>query len=143
MKTLVLTLTLLIYTVTLHSQDYAVSTKSKSKIEKSTTSYSSLTQFTSEVISIENFKYRDYLKEAKKSNASYHLDGKIFTKVELTKLLRKNAISSESYEDFSKGIEKNYPQLKSVLSDEELQALYENFRKGALNTYIQNLTETW
>ncbi len=143
MKTLVLTLTLLIYTVTLHSQDYAVSTKSKSKIEKSTTSYSSLTQFTSEVISIENFKYRDYLKEAKKSNANYHLNGRIFTKAELAKQLRKNAIASESYEEFNKVIRNDYPQLKSVLSDEELHVLYENFRKRSLNTYIQNLTETW
>jgi len=141
MKTLILIVTLLAFTVSLNAQDYAV--VDNTRTENKVTNYSQLTQFTSEVILIENFKYRDFLKESKNSNTKFHLDGTILTKVELAKVLRKNAIISENYADFEKIIKNDYPQLMSVLSEKEAQLLYKKFRKGTFNTYVQNLAENW
>jgi len=143
MKTLILTLTLLVYTISLPAQDYAATSNSKERTESKAVSYSQVTQFTSEVILDDNFKYRDFLKESKNSKVSFHLDGKILTKVELAKLLRKSAVTSANYSEFQKFIENNYPQLMSIHSDKEMTLLYEKFRKGTLNTYIQNLAEDW
>lgn len=143
MKTLILTLTLIVYTVSLNAQDYAATKSSKLRTENKAVSFGQLNQFTSEVILDENFKYRDFLKESKNSNVSFHLDGKILTKVELAKLLRKSAVTSANYSEFQIFIENNYPQLMSIHSDKEMTLLYEKFRKGTLNTYIQNLAEDW
>jgi hypothetical protein len=141
MKNLILTFTLLAYSVSLSAQDYAVAlnsdSRSASKIEKG------LNQFTSDILLNEEFKYRDFLRQSKTSKANFHSNGKTFTKKELTKLLRKSARSSGTYKEFQELLENTYPKFLRVLSDDEMHLLYERFRKGTFNAYIQNLIENW
>ena len=141
MKNLILTFTLLAYSVSLTAQDYAVAfnsnSRSASKIEKG------LNQFTSDILSNEEFKYREFLKKSKSSKVNFHLSGKTFTKQELTKLLRKSVRKAGDYKEFQQFFENTHPQFMRVLTDEEIHLLYERFRKGTFNSYIQDLAENW
>ncbi|TVZ28044.1 hypothetical protein JM83_3131 [Gillisia sp. Hel_I_86] len=143
MKTLILTFTLLVNSVLLHAQDYAVVLTSNPRTAHKAANYSELTHFTSDVILNEEFKYRDFLKNSKKSKADFNFDGKTFTKMELTKTLRKAAITARDYKEFQKLLENNHPEFLSVLSIKEMHLLYEKFRKGSLNSYFQDLAENW
>ncbi len=143
MKNLILTFILLVYSVSLTAQDYAVvlnaDSRNGAKIEKD----SPLNKFTSDILSNKEFKYRDFLKQSKSSKVNFHLNGNTFTNTEFTKLLRKSARSAGSYKGFKQLLENTYPKFFRVLSDEEMHLLYQRFRKGTFNAYIQNLAENW
>ncbi len=143
MKNLILTFILLVYSVSLTAQDYAVvlnaDSRNGAKIEKD----SPLNKFTSDILSNKEFKYRDFLKQSKSSQLNFHLNGNTFTKTEFTKRLRKSARSAGSYKEFKQLLENTYSKFFRVLSDEEMHLLYERFRKGTFNAYIQNLAENW
>tara|TARA_R100000935_G_scaffold1772_3_gene5371 strand:- start:2130 stop:2549 length:420 start_codon:yes stop_codon:yes gene_type:complete len=139
MKNFILTFILLVYSVSLTAQDYAVVLNAGSRIEKD----SPLNKFTLDILSNKEFKYRDFLKQSKSSKVNFHLNGNTFTKTELTKLLRKSVRSAGSYKEFKPLFENTYPKFLRVLSDKDMTLLYEKFRKGTLNTYIQNLAEEW
>ncbi len=143
MKTLILTFTLLAYSVSIYAQDYAAVSNSSSRTEHKVSDYGQLSHFTSNVLLDEEFKYRQFLKKSKSSKVNFHLDGQTITKRELAKSLRKAAIKSENSREFQKFLKNNYPQLMSVLSEKEMELLYEKFRKGTFNSYIQDLAENW
>ncbi len=143
MKNLILTFTLLVYIASLNAQDYAVVDNMKPRIEHKVSNNSQLAYFTSDVILNEKFRYRDFLKKTKNTKVNFHINGETHTKMELTKLLRKAAIASESDGDFQKFLINTYPQFLSVLSDKEVHLLYEKFRKGTLKSYFQDLAENW
>jgi hypothetical protein len=143
MKTLILTFTLLIYSVSISAQDYDVVSNSSSRTEHKVSNYAQITNFTSDVILNDEFKYRAFLRKSKSSKLNFHLDGQSFTKTELTKSLRIAAVKSENQREFQQFLKSNYPQLTSVLSDKEMNLLYERFQRGTLKSYFQDLAENW
>ena len=102
MKTLILIFTLIVYSVTLNAQDYAVAVNTNPRIDNKVMNKSQLSNFTSDVILNEEFRYRDFLKRSKNSKAKFQLYGKTFTKMELTKIFRKAAVTSRNYGEFKK-----------------------------------------
>jgi hypothetical protein len=66
-----------------------------------------------------------------------------FSKKEFTKLLREGAVKSASLREFEDFLNNTNPLLTSNLSNPEIQILYQKFRQGSLNKYIDDLANSW
>jgi len=143
MKNLILTFIILVYSVSLTAQDYAVvlnaDSRNAAKIEKA----SRLNKFTSDILLNKEFKYRDFLKQSKNSKNNFHLDGNTLTEHQLTKLLRKHVRKASSYEEFQRFLESTSSQFNRILTREEMHLLYERFQGGTFNSYMEDLAENW
>jgi len=143
MKNLILTLSILVYSVSLTAQDYAVvlnaNPRDGSKIEKR----NRLNNFTSDILSDKEFKYRDFLKQSKNSSVNLHLNGITLTEQQLTKLLRKNVRKAANYTEFQQLLKNTSSQFNSVLTEEEMHLLYERFQGFTIKSYMEDLAEKW
>ena len=143
MKNLILTFIILVYSVSLTAQDYAVvlnaDSRNGAKIEKG----SRLNKFTSDILLNKDFKYRDFLKQSKSSKINFHLNGNTLTEQQLTKLLRKHVRKAADYTEFQQFLENTSSQFNSVLTKEEMRLLYERFQGGTFTSYFEDLAENW
>ena len=98
-----------------------------------------LSSFTLEIIDNEAFKYRKFLNESKKSNDIYAVGDETYHKKELVKLLRKGGRTSKTVKQFINFLSRENYSLSKELSSVELELLYQKFRDGTLDEYLEEL----
>ncbi|WP_034917902.1 hypothetical protein [Gillisia sp. CAL575] len=102
-----------------------------------------ITSYSKKVISNEDFKYRTFLRESKKSTEKYHIGEQQFSKKELTKLLRNCARKSGDSKEFKQYLIDENPEFSTYFSDSHTPNLYTKFKKGTLNQYVIDLINDW
>ncbi len=143
MKTLFLIIALVVFSVSITAQNYAKVSKTSIKTEPSFVQKNPSSTFTKDVLVKENFKYRDYLNNARKSDEIVQLGQKIYTTKQLAELLRKNAIKALDQKEFVQLLVKENFHFKKDFSNEELVLLYQKFREGSLKKYVEDLATDW
>lgn len=147
MKTLIITSAILFFHVNLVSQNYIIAsntvdvqglhfTKNKTTLNTLASAYLS---FADEVTTKSNFEYRNFLRDSKKSNRTYLVGNKRYSKEELTKIFRKGARKSEDAKEFEVYLRKENPKLASLISQNEIEVLFHKFREGTLHAYLDSL----
>ena len=142
MKNLILTFIILVYSVSLTAQDYAVVLNADSRNVTKIEVDSELKKYTSDILLNKGFNYRAFLKQTKNSKANFHFNGSILTEHQLTKLLRENVRKAANYTEFQQFLQTS-SQFNRVLKEREMQLLYERFKGGTINSYLQDLAENW
>lgn len=143
MKTLILTLALIISAAAVTAQNYAVVSNEYSQKQRAVSNYATLSNFTNDVMSKEKFVYRDFLRQSKNHKKMFKVGQKTFTKKGLTKLLREAAVKTENPNEFEVFLNQDNPLMTSGFTTTEMQLLYQKFRQGSLNKYIDNLVSNW
>lgn len=143
MKNSIIIFIILVYSVSLSAQDYAAVLKVESRNEAKIERANQLNEFISEILSNKEFKYRDFLKQSQNSTDRFHLNGNTLTEQQLTKLLRKNGRKAANYTEFQQFIQNTSSQFNNVLAVEEMHLLYERFKGGTINSYMEDLAENW
>ncbi len=143
MKTLFLTFALIVFSVSITAQDYKKDLNSSLKNEPSVAQFNPLSDFTIDVITKEKFKYRDFVSKSRQSKDTYQIGQKVYSRIQLVELLRKNAKKSVDNVEFHKLLMQENPQFSSYFSNEEMVALYEKFRKGTIHKYVNDLASEW
>ncbi len=139
MKTLFLTLALVVFSVSITAQGYTKISNTSLKTEPSIAQINSSSNFTMDVLAKERFKYRDFLSKSRKSKENFQIGRKSYTKKQLVQLLRKNARKSVNQNEFNQFMIDENPQFTSYFSKEEMVLLYQKFREGTLNKYVDEL----
>jgi len=143
MKNLILTFIILVYSVSLTAQDYAVVLNADSRNEAKIEKDSRLNKFTSDILLNKDFKYRDFLKQSKSSKVNFRLNGNTLTEQQLTKFLRRNVRKAANYDEFQRFLETTSSQFDRILTREEMHLLYERFQGGTFSSYMKDLAENW
>jgi len=143
MRTLITTVALFLVTLSLHSQNYITVSSPTVQNEQVPSNIAPLSNFTNQVDSVDDFKYREFLKSAKKSDETFQLGNIEFTKTALTRLIRKGAVNSENLKEFSRYLDHRNPQFSTYLTNTEMIVLYQKFRKGSLDKYLDDLSNAW
>ncbi|RMB62907.1 hypothetical protein EAX61_04855 [Dokdonia sinensis] len=136
MKTLYITFVTLVLTTSLLSQNYLVSNTTRSYKTQPSTSISS---FVVEVIDDTTFDYREFLSQSSDSQSRFRIGSERVSKRELTKIFRKGSRKSENVGQFKNYLSENYPRLSSQLSTMEIGLLFEQFSKGTVTRYLNEL----
>lgn len=139
MKTLFLTLALVVFSVSITAQDYTRVSNTSLKTEPSTAHIYPPSKFTTDVMAKERFKYRDFVSKSRKSDENFQIGQKIYTKKQLAQLLRKKARKSVNQNQFIQFMIDENPQFASYFSNEEMVSLYQKFREGTFNKYVNDL----
>tara|TARA_R100000935_G_C2819770_1_gene159145 strand:- start:398 stop:835 length:438 start_codon:yes stop_codon:yes gene_type:complete len=143
MKNLLLTITILLYYLSSSAQmDFSIYDFS---VEKEIPSIHQIriTNYSNKVISDENFSYRIFLKESRRSGEKYNIGEQQLNKKDLTKLLRKFARKSGDEKEFKQYLIRENPEFINYFSDNHTPTLYTKFKKGTLNNYIVELIQDW
>lgn len=98
-----------------------------------------LSSFTLEVIDNDEFTYREFLEKSKVSEETYTVGTEKYSRQELTKLLRKGGRKSKSIKQFISFLNKENYNLSKALESFELELLYQKFREGTLDKYLEEL----
>ena len=147
MKTLIITTAILFFQSILFSQNYIVAsnnvdndrisfTRNRTISNSSVLAYMS---FTDEVNMDADFEYRDFLRDSKKSKKTYRIGTERYSKEELTKIFRKGARKSENSTDFETYLNAQNPKLVLSLSQNEIETLFQKFREGTFQAYLDSL----
>lgn len=142
MRNLILTFIILAYSVSLTAQDYVVVLNADSRNVTKIEEDSELKKYTSDILLNKGFNYRAFLKKTKNSKVNFHLNGSILTEHQLTKLLKENVRKAANYTEFQQFLQTS-SQFNRVLKEREMQLLYERFKGGTINSYMQDLAENW
>lgn len=143
MKHILLTIVIVLYSVSITAQKSFRNYSVYEEKELDTLTDNPFNKFCTKVISDEDFKYRTFLRETKKSKVNYQIGEQQLSEKELTKLLRKCARKSGNSDEFKRYLIAINPEFSTYFSDGHTPKLYEKFRKGTLNQYIIDLIEDW
>lgn len=150
MRTSIITAAVLFLHINLISQNYLVASNNYGPNELGYNTYHitvsdtyNYSSFTYEVIAVEDFEYRQFLREAKVSNKNYGIGEKQYNEVELAKVFRKGARKSENTAEFITFLKKENPNLISNLSEDDLNTLFKQFRTGTFHEYLDDLAEAF
>lgn len=143
MKNLLLTIVIVLYSVSISAQKSFRIYNIPAEEELESLPDNIFTKYSTKVISNKDFKYRTFLREAKKSNENYQIGNQQLSKKELTKLLRKSARKSGDSEEFQQYLLNINPEFSNCFSDSHTPKLFKKFKKGTLNQYIIDLIDDW
>lgn len=143
MKNIFLTIVIVLYSVSITAQKSFRNYNSIEEKELDSLPDNPFNKFCIKVISNEDFKYRTFLRETRRSDVNYQIGEQQLSKKELTKLLRKCARKSGNSEEFKQYLIEINPEFSTYFSDGHTPKLYEKFRKGTLNQYIIDLIDDW
>ncbi|CAM4013055.1 hypothetical protein [Gillisia hiemivivida] len=143
MKNLFLTIAIVLYSVSITAQMNFRAYKFTYKEAIETVPENRITSYSTKVISNENFKYRAFLRESRKSNEKFQIGLQNLSKKELTKLLRNCARKSKNPEEFKDYLLDSNPEFSNYFSDSHTPVLYSKFNKGTLNQYVTDLMDDW
>ncbi|WP_344927719.1 hypothetical protein [Aquimarina addita] len=141
MKTIFTTLFILILTNTLISQEGFLAVNENYTFYKTYDFHTQPSKFTAEILNTTNFKYKQFLSNAKKSPNTYLIGDQLFSKKALTQFIRKSVLKSENFKEFLQFTRQEYQLLFSDLSESEIELLYIKFRQGTFHKYIDELSE--
>ncbi len=143
MKTLFILIALVVFSTSITAQEYPKVSKTSLITEPSFAQNNPSSIFTKDVLEKENFKYRDFLNKSRKSEEIVQLGQKIYTIKQLGELLRKNSVKALNEREFVQLLVKDNNYFKKLFSNEELVLLYQKFREGSLNKYVDELVTDW
>lgn len=139
MKNLFLTLSVLVYSLATVAQNDIIILNTVSITAKDTSNYNPLSSFTMDVASEGKFNYRKFLRKEKKIEGTFQLGEQELTNKELAKIIRRGARTSENFEAFEMFLINKDPMFKSYLSTNDMALLYQKFREGTFDKYLDDL----
>ncbi len=145
MRTLLTTITFLIFATFSYSQTYIAANTSQ-LIDYNREYYSNTKPdhartitFTGEILQKTDFNYTRLLEASENATTTYSIGNEIYRKKELLKVFRKGARRSENIAEFKHYLQDRNPKFLDQLSERDTEAIFDTFREGTLHAYIDNL----
>mgnify|MGYP003109855567 FL=1 len=139
MKYVLSTIALLLISISVIAQNFITVSNSIATDEMVSSPSHQISNFMVEVASENEFKYRNFLREAKNSEKIYEVGQDTFTKKELTKLLRRAAMKTNNLNEFKSFLAtKNY-SIANELSHQDMHSIFHLFRKNSFEKYLDDL----
>jgi len=120
-----------------YSQNHVASSKHFYRSRAKLTT--SLSSFTTEIVTDKHFNYSTFLYESKKSKAIYRVANEQISKEQLVKIFRKGSRKSSNKDQFFNYLLTKYNSIYNQLSIEDLNMLYTNFKDKRVEMYLDEL----